>query len=218
LVGAVNGTTLSYDPTTPPGAPTTLDRGQIADFSFNGPFVVKSQDALHPFYMAAYMTGATRETPQLADDGRGDPEFVNVIPALQYMSAYTFFTDPTYSETNLVVIRAKENGAFSDVTLDCLGTLTGWQPVDSAGNYEYARVDLSTGNFAPVGNCNNGVHQMTSHGLFGLTVWGWGSAATGGEYTVATDGGFYTQYVSYTYPAGASVQPINPFVVPPTAQ
>ena len=46
---------------------------------------------------------------------------------------------------------------------------------------------------------------------FGVTVWGWGSAATG-----EVGSGFYTQYVSYAYPAGASVQPINTVVIPPT--
>ena len=43
-------------------------------------------------------------------------------------------------------------------------------------------------------------------------MWGWGSAATGG--TFLGDVG-YSQYVSYAYPAGASVQPINTVVVPP---
>jgi len=40
---------------------------------------------------------------------------------------------------------------------------------------------------------------------FGLTVWGWGSSATFP---------FSSTYVSYAYPAGASVKPINLVVVP----
>lgn len=48
---------------------------------------------------------------------------------------------------------------------------------------------------------------MKSDGTFGLTVWGWGSAASGG---------FSSQAVSYAYPAGASVKPINTVVVPAT--
>jgi len=51
---------------------------------------------------------------------------------------------------------------------------------------------------------------MQSASPFGLTVWGWGSAETG----VTGDPG-YSQYVSYAYPAGASVQAINNVVVPP---
>ena len=69
----------------PTGAPTTLARGQVVEFMSNGPFVVKSQDVKHPFYMSAHMTGAGSFDPAQngtggAADGRGDPEFVNVIP------------------------------------------------------------------------------------------------------------------------------------------
>ncbi len=56
LVGAVNGTTLSYEPGAPAGAPTALGQGQVAEFQSPGPFVVESQDSAHPFYMTAYMT------------------------------------------------------------------------------------------------------------------------------------------------------------------
>ncbi|HEX4514893.1 MAG TPA: hypothetical protein VH054_15210, partial [Polyangiaceae bacterium] len=108
-----------------------------------------------------------------------------------------------------------QNG-FEDVTLDCAGTLTGWQNAGTSGNYQYTRVDLVTGNFQKVGNCDNGRHTMTSNGIFGVTVWGWGSAATGGQYRCTSCTGFYTQAVSYGYPAGASVQPINTVVVVPT--
>ncbi len=205
LVGAVKGTQLTWEPSTPPGAPTTLDVGQLAEFQGTGPYVVKSQDDKHPFYVAQYMTGCTPYWS--GSDCRGDPEFVNVVPALQYLDHYTFFTDPTYSETHLVVVRRKAKDAtFKDVTLDCAGTLTGWQPVGSAGDYEYTRIDLVTGNFAKVGKCDNGRHDIKSDGTFGVTVWGWGSAATTN---------FYTQAVSYGYPAGMSVQPINTVVVVP---
>ncbi len=65
-------------------------------------------------------------------------------------------------------------------------------------------------NFAPQGKCDNGRHEIESTSPFGLTVWGWGSAETGDVGI-----GFYTQYVSYAYPAGAGVSPINTVVVTP---
>jgi hypothetical protein len=210
VVGAANGTQLTWDPTPPPGAPTTLSLGQLVEFDTNGPFAVRSQDAQHPFYMSAHMTGAGPFDPNM-NDGRGDPEFVNVIPPGEYMTSYVFFADPTYSETNLVVVRTKGKNGFADVTLDCAGALTGWQPVGAAGAYEYTRVDLVRHNFQPQGGCDNGRREMHSDAPFGLTVWGWGSGETGQMFQ-----GFYTQYVSYAYPAGASVQPINMVVVPPT--
>jgi len=203
VVGGVDGTTLTYTPAAPAGAPTTLNLGQVVDFNAPGPFTVASQDSDHPFYMSAYMTGCQQTNPA-EDDCRGDPEYVNIVPPDQYLASYTFFTDPTYPETNLVLTRERKNGVFSDVNLDCVGTVTGWQPIDTGDTMEYTRVDLVTGNFQGVGTCNNGLHIATSAQAFGLVVWGWGSAASGA---------FSTQAVSYAYPAGMSIKPINNVVI-----
>lgn len=218
LVGAVDGTTLTWEPSAPAGAPTTLAQGQVAEFRSAGQFLVRSQDPEHPFYMAAYMTGAAEFDPGYEDrpgkdDGRGDAEFVNVIPPGEYSSSYVFFTDPTYPETNLLLVRTKVDGAFADVALDCAGNVGGWQPIGSSGNYEYTRIDLVRHNFQPQGNCNNGRHEIHSKNPFGLTVWGWGSGETG-----VIGSGFYSQYVSYAYPGGANVKPINNVVVKPVVR
>ncbi len=190
MVGAVDGTTLAYEPAAPAGAPSSLARGQVVEFESPGPFVVTSQDAQHPFYFAGHMTAG-----DLAG-GLGDPETVNVVPPAQFLDHYVLFTDPTYSETNLVVVRGATNP--SDVTLDCLtGPLTGWQAIGS--RYQYTRVDVQKGG-APVGACDNGRHEMKSSAPFGVTVWG------------------FDRYVSYAYPAGASVRPVNTVVVPPVLQ
>jgi len=218
LVGAVDGTNLTWEPSPPAGAPTTLKLGQVAEFRSAGPFVVRSQDPSHPFYMASYMTGAAEFDPGYdndtgKDDGRGDAEFVNVIPPGEYTSSYVFFTDPTYPETNLVLVRTKVDGAFAPVSLDCAGELTGWLPAGTKGDYEYTRIDLVRHNFVPQGKCNNGRHEIHSKNPFGLTVWGWGSGETG---TIGS--GFYSQYVSYAYPGGANVKPINNVVVSPVVR
>ena len=204
ITGAVAGTELSWDPK-PMGAKDTLALGESFEVRTALPFVVKSQDDKHPFYVAAYMTGGKAFL-----SGRGDPEFVNVIPAGQYLSDYLFFTDPTYPETNLVFIRKKGKAGFADVTLDCAGKLDGWKPVGAGGLYEYTRFDVSTGNFKGTGNCDNGTNHASSKEPFGLTVWGWGSEVTGDQGQKG-----YSQYVSYAYPAGASVHSINTVVVPP---
>ena len=96
-----------------------------------------------------------------------------------------------------MVVRAKGSSGFADVELDCAGKLSGWAPVDPADQYEYTRVDLVRHDFEGQGACNNGRHEIHSDSGFGLTVWGWDS------------------YVSYAYPSGASVQPINTVVIPP---
>lgn len=216
IVGAADGTVLTFDPPQA-SAPSTVAARQLVEFNATGPFVVHSQDAAHPFYFAQYMTGGQ------PFDGEGDPEFVNVVPPKQFLPRYTFFTDPTYPETNLVVTRQKvatEAGlAFPDVTLDCAGALSGWQPVGSSGNFEYARVDLSTGDFQGVGQCDNGVHTIvaTAGGTtvagpaIGVTVWGWGNAITYVPDATPTDESNpkFTRWVSYGYPAGANLTRLN---------
>jgi hypothetical protein len=199
IVGAVDGTILTYDPQAPTMAPLTLDSGQVATFSAGDPFVVRSQDESHPFYLAGYMTGGA----PLNDVG--DSEFVNVVPPLQYLPYYVFFTDPTYPETDLVLVRQRASDmTFKDVTLDCAGVLGGWQPI-GASDYQYTRTDLVRHDFQKQGNCDNGRHVIKSDAPFGLTVWGWG--------THETDPTFVSTYASYAYPAGENVRPINAVVV-----
>jgi hypothetical protein len=218
IVGAVDGTVLQYDPAPPAGAPTTLRAKQLVEFYAPGPFVVRSQDSAHPFYLASYMTGGA------PFDGDGDPEYVNVVPPAQFLPRYTFFTDPTYPETNLVVVRARDgaSGLMPDVTLDCAGLLRGWAPVDAAGRFEFTRIDLSTGDFVGQNGCNNGVHSIagtfsgdagSATPAFGVTVWGWGN-----DVTLFDDSNeanpLSTRWVSYGYPAGANFSKLNDVVVP----
>ena len=230
VVGVVDGTQLTYDPPQP-GAPTTVNARQLREFNATGPFVVRGQDANHPFYFAQYMTGG-QITSNASDliNGEGDPEFVNVITPPQYLSRYTFFTDPTYPETNLVVTRVLDatTGTFPEVTLDCAGLLTGWQAIGASGKYQFTRVDLQTGDFQAVAGCDNGVHTMTSQfpgagdggslsiPLVGLTIWGWGNTITWPPDNGADDEANpkFTRWVSYAYPAGANITKLNSVVLP----
>ncbi len=217
IVGAVDGTTLTYEPAVS-GAPTTLKEGQMIEFAGPEAFRVYSQDDKHPFYLAGHRPGgdcdaAHQEIPPIPALGNdyvavanettnyslGGPETVNIVPPAEFLTSYTFFTDPTYGWTDLALVRVKAaDNTFKDVKLDCLSSpVTGWMPVGTSGKYEYTHVDVQS-NAAPVGNCNNGLHTISSDGLLGITVWGYDSAN------------------SYAYPAGASVKPINTVVVPPT--
>jgi hypothetical protein len=210
IVGAVDGTTLTYDPpafastvgTAFSQPPTTLSAGQVVEFETTLAFQVTSQDKNHPFYIGQIMTGCFvtgGSRPGCLEAGccLGDEEFVNIVPPAQYLDKYIFFTDVTYSTTNLVFTRTKTSAGFQDVMLDCAGTLTGWQPVGTGGLYEITNIDLVRSQIAN-GSCNNGPHTATSTGPFGLMVWGEDEAA------------------SYAYPAGGNVAPINTVVIPPT--
>jgi len=195
MMGVVNGTTLTWSSDI--GGPAKLDQGQIVEFKTHFPFVVKSQDSAHPFLLISHMTGGNTN----GMGGVGDADAVLSVPPSQYLDSYVFFADPTYPITNLVVVRAPKDGVFQDVKLDCSFTpVTGWKPV---GDYEYAHVDLSKGDFENVGPCSTGARKMESKGKFGLWVWGWGSPQTT----------TFTQYVSYGYPAGMNVEYINEVVV-----
>jgi hypothetical protein len=191
IVGAVDGSTLSYDPPVV-GAPSSLNAGQVIDFETVGAFVVVSQDQDHPFYLGQVMSGCN--TPGAG--GLGDEEFVNILPPAQFLSKYVFFTDPTYPNTNLAVVRKKTETGFKDVTLKCHGTLSGWTPVGAGGEYELTHVDLVKKGQG-IGGCSNGPQTASSDGRFGLMVWG------------------LDNYSSYAYPAGGSVAPINTVIVTP---
>lgn len=194
MVGVVDGTQLTWSSNIP-GAPTAVDAGEVVEFTTGTPFVVTSQDADHPFLLAAYMSGS--QWDQLSDtSGYGDPSMVLSIPTAQYGRRAVFYTSPGFPETNIVVVRAKEQGVFHDVDLGCAGTLAGWQAV---GDYEWTRVDLSTGDFDPVGTCDNGTHELTSDGAFGAWVWGWGTPLTTS----------FTANTSYGHPAAMGLAPLN---------
>jgi hypothetical protein len=179
-----------------------LQQGEFEEASTAEPFVVRSQDLDHPFYISGHMTGGS------GFNGIGDPEFVDIVSPAQFLASYTFMADFTYPETSLVVIRVKAaDKTFKDVALDCAGNITGWQPVGTDGKYEYTYVQLVTGDFQKVGNCDNGIHTIQSAQPFGVTVWGWGTNATGYH--------FASTAVSYAYPGGMLVKPLSQVTVPP---
>jgi hypothetical protein len=184
ILAAADGTILTFDPPVAK-APATLERGMWVELWAPGPFVVHSQDAKHPIYVAAYMTGA--DNISITD---GDPEMVNAVPVGQWLPSYVFLTDPTYGNTNLVFVRGPDvDGKYQDVQLDCAGTVSGWTRVGNT-TYEVAYVDLLRKGL-PQGGCDNGVHRAFGKGPFGLTVWGW------------------DRYASYGYPAGMGTKTLN---------
>lgn len=205
MLGVIDGTVLTYDPAPPPGAPTTLNAGQMAEFATTSLFTVSSQDEAHPFAFSQYMPGTFTTRPGCSATppfsglgcGLGDEEWVIQLPPRQFLARYAFFTDPTYAATNLVITRVANGGVFSDVNVACLGAVTGWQPVGTAGKYEVAHVDLFRSFVGTTPACETSQHEASSSGAFGVTVWG-------------TD-----YYASYGYPAGGNIGTINDVVVPP---
>ena len=164
---------------------------------------MKSQDSKHPFHVNVYMTGSTYGGGNGGAPTTGDPDFVNVPPADQYLDRYVFLTDFTFPETTLTVVRRKTATGFVPVELECAGPIDGWQPLGSSGEYEFAWVKLTSG-FLPQkfakGECSYGRQEAHSTGPFAVTVWGTGEDA------------------SYGYVGGTGLRPINDAKFPPPVQ
>jgi hypothetical protein len=198
IIGGVDGTNLAFEPASVHG-PKLIGRGEVLEFTSDVPFIVKSQDPEHPFILTGYMSGSVQ-----VKEGYGDPDFVRMVPPQQYLQRYVFFTDPTFPETNLVMVRPKGEKGFADVKLDCAGVIDDWTPIGAGGEYEFARIDLVRHDFEPQNGCDNGYHQISSNVPFGLWVWGWGTPETS----------VYSQNVSYGYPAGENVVQLNNVTIP----
>ncbi len=192
FVGAVDGTELVYEPYQPEGAPNTLQSGELAAVVTYEPFVVRSQDAAHPFFVMNLMSGAVAAGTFL-----GDPEAVVTVPTAQWLDDYVFFSDSTYPYSAAVVTRRKVGGVFQDIDLDCAGLLTDWKPISA--DFEWTFVEFSRAfkpQSYPGGTCTDGPHRMHSDAPFALHVWGLGAAA------------------SYEYAGGTGLRPVTEVHVP----
>lgn len=182
LVAARNGTRLTYRPYRPVDAPEALEGGRIAVFSASDPFVIESQDSDHPIAIYGYMAGGNVNA-----EGWGDPELVPIVPTDQYLDRYVFLVDPTYAKSSLSVVRTAKDGVFPDVTLDCLGKLSGFRRIDDVHETAIVRFDAKPGE----PGCGVGRHEITGTGPFTMTVWG------------------VDWYSSYGYPGGMGLRPLN---------
>ena len=121
----------------------------------------------------------------------GDDDWVVLVPPPQYLRAYSFFVDPTYGTSTLVVVRRAGSTGFAEVTLECMGPLGGWQPIGSGDRFEYAHLELYRGGVGTVPACETSQHRASSDEDLGIVVWGTDHAA------------------SYGYPAGGTLRSIN---------
>ncbi|AKV03943.1 hypothetical protein AKJ09_10606 [Labilithrix luteola] len=193
ILAAADDTQLVYEPAQPEGAPSTLSRGQLGVFFADHPFIVRTQDSDHPVYVASLMTGAATvmSTPI------GDPEVAMAVPTDQWLDTYGFFTDYTYSLSEVFVTRRKVDGAFRDVVLDCAGVLEGWKSITDDFEWTYAELTRDgKPRTYPAGSCTDGAHRIHSDGPFAMTVWGLAS------------------YASYAYPGGTGLRPVTDIHVP----
>ncbi|AKV00164.1 hypothetical protein AKJ09_06827 [Labilithrix luteola] len=202
IVGAVDDTVLTYEPSRPRDAPETLKSNESVSFMTDQLFVVKSQDSKHPFHVSTYMTGATFGGGVPGNVTLGDPDFVNVPPTDQYLDRYIFLADFTFPDTMLTIVRKATTKGFAPVELECAGEVTDFSPLGTSGKYEFAWVKITEG-FVPQqfakGTCGYGRHEVHSDGPFSVSVWGVGP------------------YSSYGFVGGMGLRPIHT-APPPTVR
>lgn len=173
IVTGLEGVDLVYDAGQPAGAPSSLGARSVAMFGTAQAFVVRSHGGRR-FYLSGAMTGAAA-----FPDVRGGPTSLPVLSRRDWDTSYDFYVEPSFSETDVVVVRRRGEQGWEDVKLDCAGTLGKWTSLGTA--FEFVHLALSRGDFQPqmIGNgvCATGFHHMESVESFGVTVWGWGTKA-----------------------------------------
>lgn len=197
IYGNVDGTQLTYPEGKPPGAPDTINAGDVfqipplptgqpaeqcvgtADHCMlNTPFVVEGTAA---FAVASFMVGGVLQMPGTdATTSQGDPSFSMEVTPEQFRKEYTFLAPVDYMENYADVLLP--NGA--SVMLD--GKAITVAPT-AIGNSGWSTVRL------PLDAATGGVHKLTTdheQGL-GLQVMGFGFAT------------------SYYYPGGLNLNRIS---------
>ena len=98
LCGNVDGTTLTYKPSAPPGCPSSLDAGDVVDCGelTNLDFEVKGT---HELGVAMLMIGASKADPSFNGSSftvlQGDPSQSFAVTVAQYRLKYVFLARPT---------------------------------------------------------------------------------------------------------------------------
>jgi hypothetical protein len=200
IYGNVDGTNLTYPEGAPPGAPTVINAGEVAQIPplptgqpaplcmseadhciTNMPFIVQGDQ---PFAVASFMVGGTLQMPGTdPTNSQGDPSMSMEVAPEQFRQDYTFLAPTDYLENFADVILP--TGAA--VTLDGSPLSAPTQPIGNS-EWSFAR--------APLNNTAGGVHTISttdSRGL-GLQVAGFGFAT------------------SYYYPGGLNLKLIS---IPP---
>ena len=169
IVGAVDGTTLTYEPARAGRrADDARPRAGRRVQARRAVRRARARTTEHPFYMSAHMTGARQYDP-----GRG--RRAAAIPSSSTSSRRPSTSRRTSSSPTRRTRRptssscaTKGANGFADVTLDCAGhahrLAAGRQRRASTST---RAIDLVTGNFRGVGGCDNGRHEITSTGPSG---------------------------------------------------
>lgn len=159
IFGNVNGTQLSYPGITPPGAPLSINAGQVVDLGQVSQDFEISGD--HEFAVATFQLGAAIVDPFAIDQAKGDPAQSLATAVEQYRLKYVFLAPTDYDESYVDVVQP----LTAQVTVD--GQTLALAPTPISSGFGIVRVPLGPG--------KNGAHVLTATEPVGIQVMGYGS-------------------------------------------
>ena len=185
ITGAFDGTQLSYSPSTPAGAPTTINAGQTVRFESNVAFTVEASDPAKPFTVTQFLLSNQAIAGTLGQ--AGDPAMIVIPAAEQFQDRYIFLVPDGYTSNYVTIYRP--TGA--NVALDGQDVSGGtWQPLGVLGGvaWQFRVFPVTVGSHTVQGDVD----------------------ATLGIISVG-----YSTDVSYGYPGGSGVAVISEPPPPP---
>jgi hypothetical protein len=208
FVGNVDGTTLTYSPSQPPGCPSTLSAGQVAECTGTPscPYTAYEEDTrgkvvavpetancvtqsfevtgTHEFEVITLMLGGSIvDATAAAGMQLGDPSMSPMVTTQQYRTRYIFLAPTDYSESYADVVATSGD----TLTLDGAALAVTATPLNTS--WSIYRIPLGAG--------NDGAHVLAGGKPFGVQVIGYGN------------------YTSYQYPAGLDLVQISAPPPPP---
>jgi hypothetical protein len=184
LYGNVDNTTLSYPGGAPPGAPTTINAGQVVqlDTGGTGTAAYLSQDfeviADHELSVGVFLLGGSIVDPNAVNTGKGDPSQSFATSVEQFRRSYAFLAPTDFTTSFVDIVTPKT----ATLVLDGETIEATIAPVPGDAEYGIVRVALGAG--------TGGAHVLEASAPVGIQVMGYG------------------QYSSYQYPGGSNLKVI----------
>lgn len=190
--GNEDGTTLTWNGTTPSGCPTTLSAGQMAEctigkVSFTGSVTSSNIEVTgdKEYGVALFQEGASAYG-LIGSNSEGDPSESVLASVEQFRLKYLFLAPTDYDQSYADIVGTSDAAPILDGT-----AVTAAFSTIGSGPYGVWRVTLGGG------PKSDGAHTLTSTTPVGLQVVGYGD------------------YTSYQYPGGLNLNQIAPSPPPP---
>jgi len=155
IVGNVDGTKLTYPGTTPPGAPATINAGQVVDMGLVTMDFEVSAD--HELTVMTFQVGAG----PVSSAGKGDPALSFATTVEQFRLKYVFLAPDDYDVNFVDVVQPM------DATLTLDGKAVTAKPTAMSSGFGVTRIQLGVG--------NKGAHVLTGSAPVGIQVLGYGT-------------------------------------------